>query len=148
MPLTRWDPFDDLGRIQERMNRMFEDSMTRSPSGEEADGRWLPAVDIYETADRVVLLADLPGVDQDDIELRVENDALILQGERRALKGVNPESLHRAERGTGRFQRTFTLPGGIDQDRFRAEHRNGVLEIYLPKSEGVRPKRIHVEVQS
>ncbi|MFQ5720406.1 MAG: Hsp20/alpha crystallin family protein [Acidobacteriota bacterium] len=149
MTLSRWDPFEDLTRIQERMNRMFEDSLGRTRgdlSGE--TGRWVPAVDIYETPERVVLLADLPGVEQDDIELRIENNTLVLSGERRMKKDVNHENYHRVERGHGTFHRSFTLPTTIDQHAVRAEHRQGILEVSLPKTEGARPKKIPVDVRS
>lgn len=149
MTLTRWDPFDDLLRIQERMNRMFEDSLSRTPGGGRnlPDGNWVPAVDIYETSDRVVVMADLPGVEREDIELRIESNTLILSGERRMKKNVDEDNYHRVERGHGTFHRSFTLPTTIDQDRIRAEHRNGILEVSLPKTEGGQPKTISVQVR-
>jgi HSP20 family protein len=148
MTLTRWDPFNDLLRIQERMNRMFEDTVHARPEGEAGDrGAWTPPVDIYETADRVVLLADLPGVNPGELEVRVESSALILRGERRLEKEVEEESFHRMERGYGPFQRTFNLPATINQEGIRAEHRNGVLRVSLPKAESARPKRIPVEMK-
>ena len=149
MTLTRWDPFDDLIRIQERMNRMFEDSLTRPRGdGEAVAGRWVPAVDIYETPERVVLVADLPGVEQDDIQVRIENNTLVLSGERRAKKDVHEENYHRVERGHGTFHRLFALPTTIDQDAIRAEHRHGILEVSLPKAEGSKPKKIQVQLRS
>ncbi|MFQ5669029.1 MAG: Hsp20/alpha crystallin family protein [Acidobacteriota bacterium] len=151
MTVTRWDPFNDLLRIQERMNRLFDDSLSHSrPPGEAAargEGSWSPPVDIYETGDRVVVVADLPGVLQDSLEVKVESNTLIVRGERPMLKDVRTENFHRMERGYGSFQRSFTLPGGIDQDRIRAEHRNGILEVTLPKTEGARPKRIVVDTR-
>ncbi len=145
MTLTRWDPFNDLLRIQERMNRMFQDSLHARGEGDQ--GAWAPAVDIFETPDKVVLLADLPGVDPQELEVRVESSTLILNGERRLEKEVEEENFHRMERGYGPFQRTFTLPATIDQEGIRAEHRNGVLRVSLPKAEGSRPKRIPVEMK-
>lgn len=149
MTLTRWDPFDDLIRIKDRMNRMFEDSLTR-PRGDRdlLSGHWVPAVDIYETPERVVLVADLPGVEQDDIELSIENNTLVLSGERRMKKDVNQENYHRVERGYGTFHRSFTLPMTIDQNSIRAEHRNGILEVSLPKTEGAKPRAIRVDVRN
>jgi len=150
MTLTRRDPFNDLVKLQERMNRLFEDSMRRSgaETGEGlASGAWTPAVDIFETAESVVLVADLPGVEMKDIELRVENNSLTLRGERRMKTDVRQENYHRIERAYGTFYRSFTLPSTIDQENIKAEHRNGILEVVLPKSEGAKPKRIQVEVQ-
>lgn len=147
MTLTRWDPFKDLIRIQERMNRMFEDSLGRTGSEGEASptASWTPAVDIFETPDRVVLLADLPGVEGKDLDVRVEGNTLIMSGERRLESEVDEENFHRMERGYGSFQRTFTLPATIRQEGIRAEHQDGVLRVTLPKSEGARPLRIPVE---
>jgi HSP20 family protein len=150
MTMTRWDPFNDLLRIQERMNRMFEDSLVRSREGGEPTrdrGGWTPAVDIYETPDKVVLLADLPGVTQEELDVRVESNTLILRGQRRMEKDLHEENFHRMERGTGAFMRSFTLPTSIDQERIRAEHRNGVLRVELPKADEAQPKKIQVEMK-
>jgi HSP20 family protein len=148
MTMSRWDPFNDLLRIQKRMNTLFEESMGRTSEegGDAAGGRWSPAVDIYETADKIVLVADLPGIDQESLEVRVENNTLILKGERRMQKNVQQENYHRIERGYGAFQRTFALPGSVDQDRIQADYRHGILEIGLPKSETSHPKRIQVQI--
>ncbi len=151
MTVTRWDPFNDLLRIQERMNRMFEDSLVQSHGGSEptmARGSWTPAVDIYETPDAIVLLADLPGIVQEDLDLRVEGSTLVLRGERRMEKDLHEENFHRMERGTGNFQRSFTLPASIEQDRIRAEHRNGVLRVELPKTQSAQARKINVDMPS
>ena len=148
MTLTRWDPFKDLLRIQERMNRMFEDSMVRSQGGEEpGSGRagWTPTVDIFETPDDIVMLADLPGLAPDSLDVRVEGNSLILAGERRLDEDVQEENFHRMERGYGLFRRSFTLPATIRQEGIRAEHNNGVLRVTLPKAESMGPKKIQVE---
>lgn len=148
MTLTRWDPFKDLLRIQERMNRMFEDSMVDTEGDREAGsgrGGWTPTVDIFETPDDIVLLADLPGLAPNSLDVRVEGNSLILAGERRLDEEINQESFHRMERGYGFFRRSFTLPATIRQEGIRAEHNNGVLRVTLPKAESIRPKQIHVE---
>lgn len=148
MTLTRWDPFKDLIHIQERMNRMFEDSLVRSRGDEDPGSEsasWTPAVDIYETPDRVVLLADLPGVLQEGLDVRVEGNTLIMSGRRKLEAEVAEENFHRMERGYGSFKRTFTLPATIRQDGIRAQHNDGVLKVTLPKSESSRPLRIQVE---
>ena len=147
MTLTRWDPFKDLIQIQERMNRMFEDSLVRSRGDEDPEAApiaWTPAVDIYETPDMVVLLADLPGVQQKGLDVRVEGNTLIMTGTRHLEPDVAEENFHRMERGHGGFKRTFTLPATIQQDGIRAEHNDGVLRVTLPKSAGTRPVRIQV----
>ncbi|HEV8120261.1 MAG TPA: Hsp20/alpha crystallin family protein [Candidatus Polarisedimenticolia bacterium] len=146
---TRWDPFRDLMAIQERMNRLFQETMARQRGHEEIDsgGQWTPAVDILEQADRIVLRADLPGLEQSEIEVRVEDSTLTLRGDRRAPADVRPEDVHRSERPHGPFVRSFSLPPGIDQAGIRAVHRNGVLEVVLPKKHEARSSSIRVEVK-
>lgn len=149
MALTRWDPFRDLVSLQERMNRLFEDSLSRSKATDDEMpmGAWTPAVDIYETTDEIVLRADLPGVDQKDIDLRIENNSLTVRGERRFMKETKEEDYHRIERSYGVFSRSFQLPGSIDQGGVAASHRDGVLEVHMPKRPETRPKQIKVEVK-
>lgn len=148
MALTRWDPFRDLVTLQERMNRLFEDSLSRSKTTDEmAMGAWTPAVDIFETPEEVVLRADLPGVDLADIDVRIENSMLTLRGERKFLKEAKDEDYHRIERSYGTFSRSFQLPGAIDQGGIKATHKEGVLQVHLPKREETRPKQIKVEVK-
>lgn len=149
MTLQRWDPFRDLVSLQERMNRLFEDSLSRSKTTDQemAMGAWTPPVDIFETAESVILKADLPGVDQKDIDVRIENNTLTLRGERKFLKEAKEEDYHRIERSYGVFSRSFQLPGTIDQNRIMATHKDGVLEVQLPKREDTRPKQIKVDVK-
>jgi HSP20 family protein len=149
MTLTRWDPFRDLVGLQERMNRLFEDSLSRSKTTDQemAMGAWTPPVDIFETPELVILRADLPGIDQKDIDLRIENATLTLRGERKFLKEAKDEDYHRIERSYGNFSRSFQLPGSIDQTKISAVHKDGVLEVHLPKREDTKPKQIKVDVK-
>lgn len=149
MALTRWDPFRDLVNLQERMNRLFEDSMARSKTTDEemAMGAWTPSVDIFETPENVVLKADLPGIEQKDIDVRITNNTLTLRGERKFLKETTEEDYHRIERSYGTFSRSFQLPGTIDQEGIAATHTDGVLEVVLPKKEESRPTMIKVDVK-
>jgi HSP20 family protein len=149
MALTRWDPFRDLVTLQERMNRLFEDSLSRSKTTDQemAMGAWTPAVDIFETPEMIVMKADLPGIDEKDIDVRIENNVLILRGERKFLKEAKEEDYHRIERSFGVFSRTFQLPGTIDQTRISAVHKDGVLEVRLPKREDSKPKQIKVDIK-
>lgn len=148
MALARWDPMKDLISLQERMNRLFEDSLLRSQTGEEGLmlGAWSPAVDIYEQPDKIVLRADVPGVQSDQIHLKVENNTLTLWGERRSEKDIEKENYHRVERQYGTFVRSFSLPASVESEAIRAENRDGVLEITLPKLEGSKPKDIKIQV--
>ena len=143
MALVRWDPFRDLFSLQERMNRLFSDTLSRE-SFEPAGGDWLPAVDIYEDGDSLVFQAELPGVNKDDVEVQVEGNVLTLRGQRKKEKEVNGEQYHRVERYYGGFVRSFTLPTGIDKEKIRAEYRDGVLRLDLPKGEGAKPKKIKI----
>jgi len=111
MPVAKWDPLRDLWTLQDRVNRLFQEGMARR-SGQEEDlqaGQWAPAVDIFESAETIVLRADLPGVEQDDIELRLEDSTLIIRGQRKRPGVVRPEVLHRAELPHGSFVLSFCL---------------------------------------
>ena len=150
MAIVRWlDPFRDLSSIQERMNQIFEDALARSRGREEGlrSGMWTPAVDIYENNDSVVVKAELPGVEKDQISVEVKDGILSLRGERRFEKEVKEESYHRIERSYGSFQRSFSLPVSVDQEKVTAHFRNGVLEVTLPKKEQAKPKQIQVNVK-
>jgi HSP20 family protein len=148
LTITRWDPFRDLMTIQERMNRLFQETLSRQRGQEEIDsGQWGPAVDIFETDDRIVLRADLPGVAQSAIEVRIDDNMLVLRGERRQPDEVKPEAYHRAERPYGSFVRSFSLPQNVDQGAIRASHNNGVLELVLPKRQDAKAHSIRVEVK-
>jgi HSP20 family protein len=148
MTTTRWDPFRDLMAIQDRMNRLFQETLARQRGQEEIEvGQWSPAVDIFETAERITLRADLPGMEQSEIEIRVENNTLTLRGDRRAPGDVKPEDVHRSERPHGPFLRSFSLPQSVDQNGIKASHKNGVLEVTLPKRSEARASSIKVEVR-
>ena len=149
--LTRWDPFRDLSTLQDRMDRLFGDTLARfrSTFGEPVEGvGWLPAVDTVETEESIMLKADLPGIDPKDVEVEVENGTLTLRGERRQEKDVKEENYRRIERSYGSFVRSFTLPNTVDTEKIQAEYRSGVLELTLPKRAEAKPKQIKVAVKS
>ena len=150
MAIVRWDPFRDLISIQDRMNRLFDQTLART-RGEEDEGiatsTWMPAVDIYETPDQVVMKAELPGLSRGDIEINIRDNTLRLRGERKFEKEVKEENYLRIERAYGSFQRSFTLPATIQQDKIKAVFKDGVLELSLPKAEEARPKQIKIEVK-
>ncbi|HWP46168.1 MAG TPA: Hsp20/alpha crystallin family protein [Candidatus Limnocylindrales bacterium] len=147
MAILRWDPFRDLSIIQERMNKLFEESIARS-RGEEGTSlaAWVPPVDIYETKDAIVVKAELPGIDQKDIEVQVHDNILTIRGERKFESDVKRENFHRIERAYGTFQRSFSIPNTIRQDQVKARFHNGILEITLPKMEEAKPRQIKVDV--
>lgn len=146
MAITRWDPFRDLNILQERMNRVFEDAAVRGWKSDEpsATTSWSPAVDIYETDSEIMVQAELPGVDRKDIALQLENNVLTLKGDRRFEKETNQENYHRIERSYGGFSRAFTIPTIVDEDKIRADYRDGILKIALPKKEQVKAKQIKI----
>jgi HSP20 family protein len=148
MALIRWDPFREMSSLQERMNRLMSDFRTRSPFGEEemAQGSWIPAVDIYETKESIVLNVELPGVTKEDIALEVKDSTLTIKGEKKLEKNVTEENFYRMERSYGSFTRAFTLPSTVQQDKVKAKFRDGILEIMLPKAEEAKPKQIKVDV--
>jgi HSP20 family protein len=135
MSLTQWDPFRELLSLQERMNRLFDQTFSRSRSqaGEIGGGTWSPAVDLYESQDHLILKAELPGVEQSEIELRVDSNRISLRGERRLKEAINQEHFHRMERAFGPFSRSFTLPTPVDAENVKAEFKNGILMVILPK---------------
>ena len=146
MALARWNPAQDLMRMREEMNRVFG-QFFRESEGEEGTwltGAWTPPVDIHETAEALILKAELPGFSTDDVHVELHNNRLTLRGERKHEAEVKEEQYHRRERAYGSFQRSFQLPTTIDQDKVSASFQNGILELRLPKSEAAKPKRIAI----
>lgn len=145
MAIIRWDPFRDLVTLREKMNRLFEEAY--SSRGEEKDmitSTWTPSVDIYETEHELVLTAELPGIEDKDISIEIENNTLTIKGERTFEKEVKEENFHRIERAYGSFARSFSLPHYIEQEKIGAEHENGILKISMPKKSETKPKKISV----
>ena len=145
MTIVRYDPFRDLRTLQEEVNRLFSTNLTRG-FGEEGIGRgaWNPSVDIYENKDNIVLEAELPGINRDDLELSVENNVITLRGELQFEKKDDSENYHRVERSYGSFTRSFTLPQTVTAEGATAEYRNGVLRVVLPKREETKARRIEI----
>ncbi len=140
-----WNPFYELTSLQNGINRLFNSALQGWPvEWESGANSWVPRADIYETKNDVVVTADLPGIDPKKIEVRVENNVLCLRGERRYARELQNENYHRMERSYGTFSRSFTLATSVDVDRIRANYKDGVLSIYLPKAEQAKPKRIQV----
>ena len=148
MALVKYNPLRELRTMQEQMNKLLNVSWNHDVSGEDMkDGIWQPSVDIYETADSIVIKAELPDVDQKDIDVRIEENTLTLRGERRHDDEVKKENYHRIERFFGTFQRSFSLPTTVDQENVDAVCDKGVLTITLPKKEETRPKQINIAVK-
>jgi HSP20 family protein len=150
MAIVRFEPFRDLVTFQDRLNRIFEDAFRGSRGASEEEwalgGSWAPSVDIYEQEGNLVLKAELPGIDPKDVDVRVENNVLTLQGERKLDSEVKRESYHRVERSYGAFSRSFTLPTVVDTDKIKAEFKDGLLRLVLPKKEEAKPKQIAISI--
>lgn len=147
MAIVRHNPFRDLRTIQEQMNRLIDLAWNRESGEDIREGAWQPPVDIYEDENSVIIKAELPDVDLKDIQVKIEDNTLMLRGERRQDQTVKKENYHRIERFYGSFQRSFALPLTIDRENVRATCEKGVLTIVLPKREESRPKQINVEVK-
>ena len=143
--VTRWDPQQGLSGLQEQVNRLFESSFP-GRSDTSALTTWAPAVDIYETENELVVKADLPDVSEKDLDVRIENNTLTIRGERKFEKKVEEEHYLRVERTYGSFSRSFSLPNTVNSEAIKAEYKNGVLTVELPKRAESKPKQIKVNV--
>ena len=143
--ITRRDPFLNLSSLQEQVNRMFESAF---PGRGDASAMtaWAPSVDIYETENELVLKADLPDVSEKDLDIRVENNMLTIRGERKFEQKVKEENYLRIERTYGSFSRSFSLPNTINTEAIKADYKNGVLTVEIPKRAESKPKQVKVNV--
>jgi HSP20 family protein len=146
--ITRWDQSRGLTSLQDQVNRLFEDNFTRDRSGHADLATWAPPVDIYETENELVANVDLPGLEEKDIDVRVENNMLTIRGERKFEKDVNEDNYLRIERSYGSFMRSFSLPNTVSSENIRAEYRNGVLTLHMAKLEESKPKQIKITVSA
>jgi HSP20 family protein len=145
MAIIRWDPFRDLVTLRDRMNKLFEETFAgREEESEMVKGAWYPSVDIHEKEKELVLTAELPGVDEKDIDIEIEGNTLTLKGKREIEKETKEENYHRIERSYGTFYRSFTLPSNVDAGKIKAEHDNGLLRINMPKKPELKPKKVRV----
>jgi HSP20 family protein len=144
----QWNPLQDLMVLQDRMNRLFEDATQRRNQSEASGGDefehadWTPASDIYETETGYLIAMDLPGIDRDALEIDVDEGRLIVRGTR----AVSDSRQHRSERPRGKFLRTFSVPGSVDQAKIGAEYKDGVLQIRLPKRGEQKSKKIDIKI--
>ena len=146
---TRYDPFREFVTLQDRMNRLFRDP--RGPEGQDESlttTAFAPPVDVYEDEHNVTLKIEVPGIDEKDIDVRIENNTLTVHGERKFEKEEKEENFRRVERQYGSFTRTFTLPSTVNHDNVQANYDKGVLKIKLEKKAEAKPKQIKVNVGS
>jgi HSP20 family protein len=145
MTLVKWEPFRDLMAMQDRMTRLIDETLSRIWKDEVVRGVWSPPVDILERGNEVVLKVDLPEISQEEIDIRVEENTLIIQGERKFIKDTPDENYIQIERPYGTFRRTFNMPRMIEQGGIKASYKEGVLRIVLPRKQETQPKQIVLE---
>jgi HSP20 family protein len=145
--ITRWDPFRNVSSLQEQVNRLFESTFP-ARADDSALTSWAPTVDIYETENELVLKADLPEINEKDLDVRVENNMLTIRGERKFEQQVKEDNYLRIERAYGSFSRSFSLPNTVNTEAIKAEYKNGVLKVELPKRAESKPKQVKITVTS
>ncbi len=146
MAILRFDPFRELVALQDRMNRMFEESVrTRgTEEGEFASGSWAPPVDIYETQNALLVKAELPEVKREDIDIRLENGVLTIRGQRKLNEELKNYQCYRMESQYGTFSRSFSLPRTVNAEKIEANYKDGVLSITIPKREETKARQIQI----
>jgi len=145
--LTRWEPFREFSTLQDRMNRLFRETYNEGGRDESlTTSSFAPAVDVYEDEHNVSLKIEVPGIDEKDIDIRLENNTLTVHGERKIEKEEKEENYRRVERQYGSFTRTFTLPTTVDAEKVSANYDKGVLKVTLPKKAEAKPKQIKVNI--
>ena len=148
MAIVRWsDPFREFAHLQNRINRVFNDTYGREDEGLMTSGSWVPPVDIYQSGDHeIVLKAELPDMVREDIDITVDNGTLTVKGEKKPSAEITQDQFHRIERHYGVFSRSFSLPQTVDATKVGAEYKNGVLTVRLPMREEAKPRQIKVEI--
>jgi len=150
MALVRWEPVRELTSLQNEMNRLFNTFFDTPTTGNGGNGatlrRWIPPMDLVETDEHFVLKADLPGLDEGDVNIEVEDNVLTVSGERKAEHEDKREGYVRVERAYGSFRRSLTLPEGIDPEAVTASFEKGVLEVRIPKPEQRKPRKVAIQV--
>ena len=146
MNLVKWNPWREMNTFQNRLNHLFADSFFQSARSDDdmSLGTWHPVVDMYDEEDRIVIKAELPGMEKKDIAVDVKDRVLTISGERNFDNEVKEEKYYRRERAYGKFQRAFSLPADVDSDKIKADFKEGLLKIEVPKPEKQKPKQITV----
>jgi HSP20 family protein len=146
MNLVKWNPWREMNTMQNRLNHLFADAFFQPVRSDDdmSLGTWHPVVDMYDEEDRIVIKAELPGMEKKDIAVDVKDRVLTISGERKLDKEVEEENYYRRERTYGKFQRAFSLPADVDSDKIKADFKDGLLKIEVPKPEKQKPKQITV----
>lgn len=147
MALIRWEPAREIQSLQQELNRLFGSAFDPHVTGvNSARSRWLPAMDLVEQGDEYVIRADLPGLNEDDVHVELEDNVLTVHGERNSELQDRQDGYHRIERSYGSFSRSLVLPEGIDPEGIKAHFDNGVLEVRVPKPEETKPRKVAISV--
>ncbi len=144
--VARFEPFRGLSNLHEQVNRLFNETISPGRGEESALTIWAPAVDIYETQNELMVKADLPGMQEKDIDVRVENNLLTIRGTRQFEKNISEDNYLRIERSYGSFSRSFALPNTVSAESIHAEYKDGVLTVTLPKREESKPRQVKINV--
>ena len=142
--LTRWEPFREFTTLQDRMNRLFRDTYGDGRDEALTTSNFAPPVDVYEDEHNITLKIEVPGIEEKDIDVRIENNTLTVHGERKFEKEEKEENFHRIERRYGSFTRTFKLPNTVDAEKVDASYEKGILKITLAKRAEAKPRQIKV----
>jgi len=145
--LTRWDPFDELTLLRNRMDRLLNKINFEETPALTTTATWAPATDIVETKDALLVRCELPGIEAKDVSVEIENGVLTISGERTIEETTQEKNFHRVERAYGKFVRSFTLPPNFTTENVNATFTDGLLELTLPKKEEAKPKKIHLEIR-
>ncbi|MBW2249802.1 MAG: Hsp20/alpha crystallin family protein [Deltaproteobacteria bacterium] len=149
MTIVKWDPFRNVAALQDRINRIFDESFSRTANVDDdiSMSAWKPTVDIYETDEAIILKAELPGIKKEDVSVEIKDNVITLRGERVEDKEIKEGSYFRKERCFGTFSRAFNLQHRVQPDKIKAKFKDGILEIEIPKPEEEKPKQITVNVE-
>ena len=147
MSLARWYPFRDLESIQEDVNKLFQERFVNPAKETTAEKLWAPVVDVIEDDEKIVVRAELAGMKKEDIDIELTGDTLTIKGERKFENDEKKENFVRVERVYGQFQRSFTIGVPVKSDEVKASYKDGILDITIPKSEEIKPKKVEVAVE-
>ena len=149
MSIMRWRPTRDLLNVRDEMNRLFDSVFSGWPERRESllEGDWAPSVDVAETDEEIVVTAELPGVKQEEVDISIADSVLTLKGEKKEEKEVKEKNYHRIERSYGSFQRSISLPTGVEASKAKATYKDGILRVTVPKVEEAKPKQIKIDVE-
>lgn len=145
MSLIHWDPFAEIREIQEAVNKLFDDSLSKRKGNKKELGFWEPAIDVIETKDDYRIKAEFPGIPKEDIEISISGDVLTIKGEKKKDEEIKDANYYRRERVYGLYQRQLVLPKDVDTEKIKANYKDGVLELIIPKGEESKPKKIKIE---